>query len=86
MSQPLPYIEIEMLHGHPDLYMNWLEEILSTPDDNDIGYFVEVDLRFPDNIKEKTKNFPLAPENKVIPKDKYNEYMKEIKPRSNIKS
>ena len=32
----LHYDEIEMGHGHPDLYMNWLEEILYTPDDSDI--------------------------------------------------
>ena len=38
MSQMLPYDEIEIWHGHPDLYMNWLEEILNTPDDNEIGY------------------------------------------------
>ena len=64
MSQLLPYDEIEMWHGHPDLYMNWLEEILNTPDDNEFGYFLEVDLKFPDNLKEKTKNFPFFPENK----------------------
>ena len=38
-SQLLPYDEIEIWHGHPDLNMNWLEEILNTPDDNEIGYF-----------------------------------------------
>ena len=37
MSQMLPYDDTEMWHGHPDLYMNWLEEILNTPDDSDIG-------------------------------------------------
>ena len=26
MIQPLPYDEIEMWHGHPDLYMNNLEK------------------------------------------------------------
>ena len=86
MSQPLPYDEIEMWHGDPDLYMNWLEEILNTPDDSDIGYFVEADLRYPDNITEKTKNFPFCPENKIIDKDKYNDYMKEIKPENYAKS
>ena len=86
MIQPLPYDEIEIWHVHPDLYMNWLEEILNTPDDSDIGYFVEVDLRYPDNIQEKTKIFPFCPENKIIDKDKYNEYMKEIKPKNYIKS
>ena len=41
--QHLPYDEIEMWCGNPDLYMNWLEENLNTPDDSDIGYFGEVD-------------------------------------------
>ena len=68
MSQLLPFDEIEMWHGHPDRHMNELE-ILNTPDDSDFGYFVEVDLRYPD-IKKKTKNFPFCPENKVLPKDK----------------
>ena len=88
MSQPLPYDEIEMWHGHPDKYWNWLVGILNTPDDSDIGYFIEVDLRYPDNIKEKTKNFPFCPENKIIHKDKYNDndYMKQIKPKKYAKS
>ena len=86
MIQPLPYDEIEMWHGDPDLYMNWLEENLNTPDDSDIGYFIEADLRYPDNIKEKTKNFPFCPENKLIDKDKYNDYMQEIKPENYVKS
>ena len=55
-----------MWHGHPDLYMNKLEEILITPDDSEIGYFIEVHLKYPDNIKEKTKHFPFCPENKKL--------------------
>ena len=37
MSQMSPYDEIEMWRGHPDLYKKKLEEILNTPDDNEIG-------------------------------------------------
>ena len=85
LSQLLPYDEIEIWHGHPDLYMNWLEEILNTPDDSDIGYFLEVDLKYPDNIKEKTKYFPFCPENKKINPDKYNDYMNKIKPKNYTK-
>ena len=51
MSQPLPYDEIKF-----DKNVK-LEDIINTPDDSDIGYFIEVDLRYPDNIKKKTKNF-----------------------------
>ena len=86
MSQMLPYDEIEIWHGHPDKYWNWLEEILNTPDDSDIGYFLEVDLKYSDIIKQKTKYFPFCPENKKIDPNKYNEYMIGIKPEHYTKS
>ena len=72
MSEPLPYDEIKF-DNNVDL-----EDILNTPDDSDIGYFIDVDLTYPDNIKEKTKNFPFCPEKKFNP-DNFNDYMKEIK-------
>ena len=62
MSQMIFSNEIEKWLGHPDLYMNKLEELIKTPDYSDIGYFVEVDLNYLDNIKEKTKSLPFAPE------------------------
>ena len=37
------------------------EDIISTPDDNEIGYFIECDLEYPAEIEEKTENFPLCP-------------------------
>ena len=86
MSQMLPYDEIEMWCGDPDKYWNWLDEILNTPDDADIGYFVEVDLNYPDDIIQKTKNFPFFPENKEINPHEYNDFMKKIKPKSYTKS
>ena len=49
MSQPLPYDEIII-----DKNVK-LEDILNTPDDSDIGYFIEVDLTYPDNIKKNKK-------------------------------
>ena len=55
MSEPLPYDEIKFDNNVE------LENILNTPDDSDNGYFIEVDLTYPNNIKEKTKNFPFAP-------------------------
>ena len=74
MSEPLPYDEIKF-----DKSIG-LEDILNTPDDSDIGYFVEADLIYPDNIKKKTKNFLFAPVNKKINPDDFNDYMKEIRP------
>ena len=79
--QVLPCDEIEMWHGQSDRYFSKLEEILSNPDDCDNGYFIEVDLRYPDTINKKTKSFPFRPEKKTSPKDKYKDYMKKIKPK-----
>ena len=82
MSQPLPYGEIEMWHGDRDLSMIKIGDILKFPDDSDIGYFIEVDLRYPDIKKEKTKNFPICPENEIRNKNRYNAYMKTIQPKN----
>ena len=73
MSQPLPFDETKI-----DKSIK-LEDILNTPADTDIGYFVEVDLKYSDNIEEKTKNFPFAPVNKKNNPDDFNDYMKTIK-------
>ena len=70
MSEPLPYDEIKFEN------IVKLEDILNTPDDSDIGYFIEVDLRYPDNIKQKTKHFPFAPVKKKINPDHFGDYMK----------
>ena len=59
-SQPLPYDKIKF-----DKNVK-LENILNTPGDSDTRYFVEVDLKYPDNIKERTKHFPFAPLNKKV--------------------
>ena len=74
MSQPLPYDEFEL-----DKNIR-LKDMLSTPDDSDISSFIEVDLTYTYNIKEKTKNFPFAPENRKNNPDDLSEYMKEIIP------
>ena len=58
MSEPLPYEEIKLEN------IVKLEDILNTPDDSDNGYFIEVDLKYPDNIRQKTKYFPYSPEKK----------------------
>ena len=80
MSQNLPYDEIKFDNKIK------LEDILNTPDDSDTGYFIEADLTYPDDIKQKTKNFPFAPMNKKINPDNFNDYMKEIKPDTYIQT
>ena len=80
MSQMLPYDEIKFEKDF------CLEEILNTSNDNEIGYFLQFDLKYPDNIKEKTKKFPFCPENEKIIPNKYNDCMNNIKPKNYTKS
>ena len=40
MSESLPYDEIEMWHGHPDLFLDNLDEILNTSDDSVFGKLI----------------------------------------------
>ena len=80
MSQPLPYDETKI-----DKSVK-LEDKLKKPDDGDVGYFVEADLIYPDNKKEKTENFLFASVNKKIDPDKINDYTKEIKPDTYIQT
>ena len=42
------------------------EDILITSDDADIGYFIECDIKYPDNIKEKQTNSPFALRIKLV--------------------
>ena len=37
-----------------------VEDILTIPEDSDICYFVEIDLSYPDNIRETTKMLPFV--------------------------
>ena len=60
MSQSLPIDELKF-----DKNIN-LEDKLNTSDYNDIGYFVEVDLSNPDNIKGKQRILPLLRKIKKI--------------------
>ena len=80
MSGPIPYDEIKSDNNVK------LEDILSTPDDSDIGYFIEVDLKYSDNIKEKTKHIPFVPKIKKINPDNFSDYMKESKPDTYIQT
>ena len=62
LSQYLPTGEFEKLQL-PDAYEleQIVEDLLRVPDNNESGFFIEYDLEYPVEIKEKTENFPLCP-------------------------
>ena len=70
MKKKILYVDANNLYGHsmsqslPCDETNFdrnvkLEEILKTPSDSDIEYFIEVDRKYLDNIREKTQNLLL---------------------------
>ena len=67
MSQPHPTGEFEKLPFNPCNYTDdynldqLVEDLIKIPDDNEYGFFIECDLEYPAEIKEKTENFPLCP-------------------------
>ena len=65
MSQYLPtgdFKKIKLCCEYDSVLMKEIkEDIFNTPDDNEYGYFIECDLEYLAEIKEKTKNFPFCP-------------------------
>ena len=63
MSQYLPTGEFEVLPLNPCNYTDnynleqLVEDLLQIPDDNEYGFFIECDLEYPAEIKDKQKTF-----------------------------
>ena len=60
---------------------SFINKVLNTKDCSNTGYVLLVDLIYPGNNKNKSKNSPFCPENKTINPDNYTEYMKEHEPK-----
>src|SRR5215468_1779192 len=61
MSKPLPYDKLE-----------WVEDldtikIMELKEDDKIGYILEVDLEYPDELHDEHNEFPFCPENIIPP-------------------
>ena len=65
---------------HDELLIDEIkEDILNTPDDCEYGYFIECDLEYPAEIKEKTENFPLCPYQTKADPDLFSGCMNSVK-------
>ena len=80
MSQHLPTGNFQIYETN-SITEFLIDKVLNPHDCINIWYVLIVDLIYPDNIKEKSKNFPFGPENKVINPDTFTEYMKEDVPK-----
>ena len=68
----------------------WLENIdefniNSISKKSDTGYFLEVDLEYPDELHALHNDYPLAPDKRPIPSDMLSKYCKEIADKYKIK-
>ena len=79
MSQYLPIGEFEKLNFPPDYQLDQIvEDLLQIPDDNEYGYFIECDLLYSVEIKEKTKNFPFCPYQTKADPNLFSGYMNSV--------
>ena len=58
---------------------------MSINEKSEIGYFLEVDLKFPDKLHDLHNDYPLAPEKLVVTNDMLSKYCKEIADEYDIK-
>ena len=79
MSGYLPYGGFKWLKNVDGFDVNWISE--KSP----IGYILEVDLEYPDELHVLHNDYPLAPEKLAIPYDMLSNYCKKIADKYGIK-
>ena len=79
MSQYLPIGEFGKLNFPEEYELEQIvEDLRFIPDDNEYGFFIECDLLYPAEIKEKTKNFPFCPYQTKADPNLFSGYMNSV--------
>ena len=79
MSEYLPYREFEWLENVEKF------DVMPINEKKEIGYFLEVDLNYPDELHDVHNDYPLAPEKLAVTNDMLSKYCKEITDTYDIK-
>ena len=61
-----------------------IQEVLDTPDNASVGYFVEVDLSYPPGLHDDHRNFPMAPTKDIVEEVWLGEYQLNFKEQHNL--
>ena len=80
VSEYLPYSEFEWLKNVDKL------DVMSISEKSSIGYFLEVDLKYPDELHELHNDYPVAPEKLAVTSDMLLNYCKSIADKYDIKT
>ena len=92
-EQPTSYIiykDANNLYGHamvqslPVSDFKWVEDlpslnVMSVPDDAEIGFILEVDLEYPPELHDLHSDYPLAPEKMLISHEMLSPYQRDLK-------
>ena len=79
MSQPLPVGNFRWTKRMPTK-----KEIMSWQVNRRTGYFLEVDLEYPQELHDKHNSYPLAPETTQVPEEWYSPYQRELARELNL--
>ena len=79
MSQYLSYFEFKWLKNIDEFAVNLISE------NSSVGYILEVQLKYPDELHYLHNDYPLAPEKLAIPYDTLSDYYQKIAEKYRIK-
>ena len=79
MSEYLPYGEFEWLKNVESF------DVMSIDKKSDVGYILEVDLKYPNELHKLDNDYPLAPEKLAVTNDTLSNYCKSIADKYDIK-
>ena len=79
MSEYLPYEKFEWVKNVDEL------DVMSINKKSGVGYFLEVDLEYPNELHELHNDYPLAPEKLAVSNDMLSTYCKNIADKYDIK-
>ena len=72
MSEYLPYGGFKWLKNVYEF------DAMSVSEQSPVGYFLEVDLKYPDELHELHNDYPLAPEKLAASSDMLSNYCKKV--------